>query len=286
MPDNTTLDPGVDGDAIRTLLRGTVKTPVSLLDQGGTGAESLVDATHPLRVSIVGAGGGVLTSLPVDVATLPPAEALPAGTNNIGDVDVLTLPPLPAGTNTIGKVDIVSFPAGAGGELSVVSGGRTVTVDASFTRPGDTSAYAPGDVVNNSTSAGTVLTFTNVVRKAGGSGVILNALLIDGASQATKLDCELFLFDTTLTADNDNSPFTPTDAELGTCVGVIDFGASPFLGDATVGAGGNCVYSAGGLNLPIVAVGGQSLFGVLVARNAYTPTNAETFRVRLSVLQD
>jgi hypothetical protein len=32
---------------------------------------------------------------------LPP---LPAGTNNIGDVDVLTMPPLPAGTNAIGKL--------------------------------------------------------------------------------------------------------------------------------------------------------------------------------------
>ena len=46
----------------------------------------------------------------VDVLTLP---ALPAGTNNIGDVDVLTLPALPAGTNNIGDVDILSIAAGA-----------------------------------------------------------------------------------------------------------------------------------------------------------------------------
>lgn len=47
----------------------------------------------------------------VDVVTLP---SLPAGTNNIGDVDVLTLPALPAGTNNIGDVDIASaLPAGA-----------------------------------------------------------------------------------------------------------------------------------------------------------------------------
>lgn len=38
--------------------------------------------------------------------------ALPAGTNNIGDVDVLTLPALPAGTNNIGDVDIASIAAG------------------------------------------------------------------------------------------------------------------------------------------------------------------------------
>lgn len=33
--------------------------------------------------------------------------ALPAGTNNIGDVDVLTLPSIPAGSNTIGATDVV-----------------------------------------------------------------------------------------------------------------------------------------------------------------------------------
>lgn len=43
----------------------------------------------------------------VDVLSLP---SLPAGTNNIGDVDVLTLPPLPAGTNNIGDVDVATLP--------------------------------------------------------------------------------------------------------------------------------------------------------------------------------
>jgi hypothetical protein len=48
----------------------------------------------------------------VDVLSLPP---LPAGTNNIGDVDVLTLPSLPAGTNNIGDVDVLTLPALAAG---------------------------------------------------------------------------------------------------------------------------------------------------------------------------
>lgn len=40
----------------------------------------------------------------VDVASLP---AIPAGDNNIGNVDVVSLPALPTGANTIGKVEIV-----------------------------------------------------------------------------------------------------------------------------------------------------------------------------------
>lgn len=47
----------------------------------------------------------------VDVLTLP---ALPAGSNNIGDVDVLTLPALPAGSNNIGDVDVLSVVPGTG----------------------------------------------------------------------------------------------------------------------------------------------------------------------------
>jgi hypothetical protein len=47
----------------------------------------------------------------VDVLSLP---ALPAGTNNIGDVDVLSLPAIPAGTNNIGDVDVLTLPGVAG----------------------------------------------------------------------------------------------------------------------------------------------------------------------------
>ena len=49
--------------------------------------------------SLAGAVSG--TEVQVDVVA-----SLPAGSNNIGDVDVLSLPALPAGTNTIGKVDV------------------------------------------------------------------------------------------------------------------------------------------------------------------------------------
>lgn len=82
--------------------------------QGGT-------ATNPLRTDPTGTttqpvSGTVTANLAsgvnnigdVDVLTLP---ALPAGTNNIGDVDVLTLPALPAGTNNIGDVDVLTLPA-------------------------------------------------------------------------------------------------------------------------------------------------------------------------------
>ena len=56
-------------------------------------------------------GSGAVSALTQRV-TLATDVALPAGTNNIGDVDVLTLPSIPAGTNNIGDVDVLSIAAG------------------------------------------------------------------------------------------------------------------------------------------------------------------------------
>jgi len=68
------------------------------------------------RVKLIHGADGVNAG---DVSTanaLPTAvqTALPAGTNNIGDVDVLSLPALAAGTNNIGDVDVLSVVPGTG----------------------------------------------------------------------------------------------------------------------------------------------------------------------------
>lgn len=65
--------------------------------------------------------------------------ALPAGTNNIGDVDVLSLPALPAGTNNIGDVDVLTMPATAVEDVAASDGATGIFVlgvrnDAAATR--------------------------------------------------------------------------------------------------------------------------------------------------------
>lgn len=158
---------------------------------------------------------------------------------------------------------------------------------AEFTRPSDTNAYAAGDVVADSTSAATVMTFTAVTRGKKATAIIQEAILIDGANQSTKLDSELWLFDIAPASyGNDNAAFTPTDAELESLVGVIPFSSSDWkVGDATSGASGNCVNHAQNLSMVVNTTKDSSdLFGVLIARNAYTPVSAGTFHVRLKVL--
>lgn len=100
MSDNTVIDAGTGGDAIVTReishAGDTAKLAGSFL-MGITGTEGSYTA---------GAINGDATNgLDVDVTRLP---ALAAGTNNIGDVDVLTIA---AGDNNIGNVDIVTVPA-------------------------------------------------------------------------------------------------------------------------------------------------------------------------------
>lgn len=203
-----------------------------------------------------------------------------------GGGDGAAAPILGDSTNGL-DVDVTRLPALVAGEAIIgVTGGIVKSVLATYTRPANTTAYASGDVVNNSTSAPTILTFDAVARANGGTGRVVGANLIDGSNQATKGIFELWLFDTTITMDNDNAVFTPTDAELQTLIGVIPF-TIPYVGDATSGAGGNAVYVANGFSLPFKCGGGvDDIFGVLVVRNAYTPTSAGTFAVRLLIEQN
>lgn len=173
-------------------------------------------------------------------------------------------------------------PANVAGVLRPLS----KTIEAAYTRPADTTAYAAGDVVANSTSAATILTFSNMARALGLGGVIQNAALIMSTAAATKLSAELFLFDTAPTMQNDNAAFAPSDSELDKCLGVIVFdGTSTSNGARTTGNG--CAIVTGAISLSYqCAATAKDLYGVLVARNAYTPGNAETLRVRLGCILD
>lgn len=117
-----------------------------------TTATSIKTAVEILDNAIAG------TEMQVDVVA-----ALPAGTNNIGDVDVLTLPALPAGTNNIGDVDILSIAAGDNniGNVDIVTMPGTGVEDAAETAGGtllmagtvrrDTAASSAGTTGDNAT---------------------------------------------------------------------------------------------------------------------------------------
>ena len=161
---------------------------------------------------------------------------------------------------------------------------ETRTISDSLTRPANTTQYTAGDVISAVTT-NDHFTFDEVVRER--SGVILGAILNSSQNNATlKLDAELWLFRTDIAEVADNSAFAPTDAEMLTCVGVIDFDIWT-VGTATSGAGGNARSQVNDLNIVFTDDGSsRKLYGQLVARNAYDPVSSEVLTVDLIIGQD
>lgn len=154
---------------------------------------------------------------------------------------------------------------------------KTIKVD--VTRPADTTAYAVGDAISDSTSAPTSggFTLSNAARKSGGSGIITDICVMTSADPATRLAGEIFVFDQSVTNINDNSAFAVSDSEIKNCVAVIPF--------ALFDAGNNGMCHAQGLNILFTCSGSANLRFLLRTRNAYTPASGEVISVTFKILQ-
>lgn len=169
------------------------------------------------------------------------------------------------------------------------TGGYTTIVSASKTRPNNVTAYAIGDILNESTSAGTIITFSNVGRTVGNSGIINAVQIVDSANQSIKPLLALWLFNAPPATVNDNAAFAPTDAELeDSLLGVATFnGFDAYVGDASAGAGGNYMIQIRNENILFkCAAASKDLYGILQHLAAYTPVANEKFTIKLGLLQD
>ena len=161
---------------------------------------------------------------------------------------------------------------------------HTVTF-ADITRPDDAVQYAAGEVVSDSITAATAMKFNRCSSEPGRGGSVRSVVLVDSINAGTKLNADLFLFSVApVTFGNDNEAFVPTDAELQTCIGVVSLDGTT-AANTKIGSG-NLAIQSQGLDLPFTCADTDSaLYGVLVARNTYTPTALEAFRVKLGVQQ-
>lgn len=173
------------------------------------------------------------------------------------------------------------LPVNAGG-LQVQAGGFIVTSSANFTRPADTNAYASGDLIANSTTAGSVapMQFT-VARVEGGTGMIRRVRIRKSGTGITNAVFRLHLYNTAPTPSNgDNGAWLTNQGA--NYVGAMDIVVNRAFTD---GAAGNGV-PVDGMEINFDLPSGTVLFGLLEARAAYTPANAEVFTVTLEVLQN
>lgn len=166
--------------------------------------------------------------------------------------------------------------------IGKVGGEQVLATAAQMTRPADTTAYALGDLVANSTTAGSVvpLPFT-VARLPAGSGMIRRARLRKSGTSITNASFRLHLYSASPTPSNGDNGAWLTN-QVANYIGSFDITMDKVFTD---GASGNGLPTIGSeINFSLAS--GQVVYGLLEARAAYTPVSAETFDLALEVLQN
>lgn len=254
----------------------------------GTGSFTVAQGTAAnLNATVVGTGTFAV-------------QAAQSGTWNVGNITGTVSLPTGAATETTLSGMSGKLPATLGqktmanslavaiasdqGNVPVISNNSEVRISANFTRPADTTAYASGDLVANSTSSGSVvpLSFTNAVRSAGDCVRIERVRIEKSGASLTNASFRLHLFEaspTTTVGDNgvfNNAGVLATNNVLNMAgtfpVTMIWSGSDGAMGIGvpTTGAGATASPTSG-----------TSLFGLLEVTGAYTPVSGEVFYVVL-----
>ena len=149
---------------------------------------------------------------------------------------------------------------------------------ANFTRPTDTTAYTSGDLVANSTVAGSVAAMQFTVEVAQGRAMkIVSVKLETDNTDAGDASFRLHLYASDPTATNgDNGVWLTTES---TTIGTITldalFAYSDEIASVTVPSVDTQMYWR--------LATGTILYGLLEARAAYDPANAEVYTVTLNI---
>ena len=148
-----------------------------------------------------------------------------------------------------------------------------------ITRPADTTAYASGDLVANSTSSGSVtpFSFTNAVRFPGGSVRIERCRVQKSGTSTSNAAFRVHLYNAAPSSvtNGDNGAWL---SPISNYIGAFDVTVDRVFTNGAEGAGLTLT------NTPMtckVAGSGVTLYALLEARGSYTPANAETFTILL-----
>ena len=164
----------------------------------------------------------------------------------------------------------------------VAASGFAANPSASFTRPADTTAYAIGDLIANSTTAGSVvpMQFT-VAREAAGSCMIRRVKISTSNVGGLNAIKRLHLFSAApVPVNGDNGAFSSTGTA--SYLGAFEITLDRAFTDGACGFGG--VVSSPD---PVIKLAsGQIIYGLLEARSANTPASGSTITVTLETLQN
>lgn len=147
--------------------------------------------------------------------------------------------------------------------------------DAQITRPADTTAYAAGDLIANSTTAGSVvpMSFTGATRTgSGGSGQILGWLGRKSGSVPATIRYH-FLKTAHAVTNGDNGALLFTTLDIDNYLGYMDV---VFSAIAIFGSGGSSVARSFDPPIPYVLASGDTIYVFAQAIDPFTPANAGT----------
>ena len=155
---------------------------------------------------------------------------------------------------------------------------RHIASAPTFTRPGDTLAYASGDLVANSTTAGSVTALQfSAAQIASASFQVRRARIAKSGTSVTSASFRLHLYAASPTpANGDNGAWSTNQAA--NYLGSVDVTVDKAFTDGAAGQATTEINARG--------ASGGVIYGLLEARAAYTPASAETFTVSIEVMQD
>jgi hypothetical protein len=188
----------------------------------------------------------------------------------------------PVQTDADGRIYAVL--TGAGGAAASL-GSTIANIAASFSRPENTTAYTAGDLVANSTTAGSVtpLSFASVVRTAAGAASVVKCRMSKTGTGVTGASFRLHLFSASPTVTNgDNGAFLSTQAA--TYLGAFDFSVSN-MKVFSDGVACNGVTQTG-YPVTVDLPSGSTVYGLVEALAGYNPASGETFTFTLELEQE
>lgn len=279
---------------------GTGVDPSAGAGNSGTGVQRVTLATDDVNAAVINTKTtAIAASLAAGATAIAKAEDTASADADVGVPALAVRKATPANTSgTDGDYEFLQMFAGrlwasatidaalpAGEAFVGKTGGIIVTPTANFTRPADTTAYAVGDAVSNNVTAGSVVALSwTAARVATGNFYVRRARVKKSTTSVTNAAFRLHIYAADPTASTgivggDNAAFS---TKVGTWIGAIDITVSQAFSDASMGIGAPNV----GTEINAVLVSGQTLYGLLEARGAYTPGSAEVFTVDLEIWQN
>lgn len=282
----------------------TVVTPAGALSVDGSAVTQPVSIAGNQDVNLAQVAG---VATPTGNGTAAGALRVVLPTDGIGVVG------LNAGAQIIGRVGIDQTTPGTTNAVAIITGqngvaGNSGLVSATtvrvsqatdvpvssigfianptgnFTRPGDTTPYASGDLVANSTTAGSVVPVTLAVARVNNGSVMLRRLKLHKSTTTTTnaaFRVHLFRAVPGTVTNGDNGVFSVS-------------GVADYLGGFDVTIDRAFTDGAAGFGMPIigndisvkVANGAMTIFALVEARAAYVPGNAEVITITLDDIQN